>query len=391
MRAICWYGVEDVRVTVVPDPVILQPTDAIIEVTSAAICGSDLHIYGGFVPFMKEGDILGHEAMGIVREVGDAVEMLSVGDRVVVPFPISCGECWYCRHDQPSLCDNSNPKAELPQLLFGDTAAGQYGYGHFYGGFAGGQAEYLRVPYADHSHIKVPDHLTDEQVLFLSDILPTGWFAAECADVHPGDSVAVWGAGPVGQFAMLAAKVMGADEVFAIDMAPQRLEMAAEHVGAKPLNHDDIGMLEVQHQLKLQTGGRGPDSVIDAVGMESTDGALGMYHKIKQTLRLEQDRPIALTEAVIACRKGGSVSVPGVFTGMIDKFPMGALFGKSLQMRGGQAPVQRYADRLLGMIDDGSIDPTYIITHRVSLNDVPEAYRMFRDSKDEVMKVVIQP
>lgn len=391
MRAICWYGTEDVRVAHVPDPVILQPTDAIIEVTSAAICGSDLHMYDGYIPFMKEGDILGHEAMGIVREVGDAVQTLSVGDRIVVPFPIACGECWYCKHDLWSLCDNSNPNAAIPETMYGGTAAGLYGYSHAYGGFAGGQAEYLRVPYADHCHVMVPDSLTDDQALFLSDILPTGWFAAECADIKPGDSVAVWGAGPVGQFTMLSARVMGAGEIFAIDPSHARREMAREHAGAVPLDHRDLGILGVQHELKLQTGGRGPDSVVDAVGMESTDGALGAYHKIKQSLRLVQDRPVALTEAVMACRKAGTVSVPGVFTGLVDKFPMGAVFAKGLAVRGGQAPVQRYATKLRDMVADGTIDPTYVISHHVTLDDVPDAYKMFRDDKEHVMKVVVRP
>ncbi|MGV8083678.1 MAG: zinc-dependent alcohol dehydrogenase [Coriobacteriia bacterium] len=391
MKAICWYGVGDVRLKDVPEPRILQPTDAVIEVTSAAICGSDLHIYDGYVPTMKKGDILGHEAMGIVREVGDSVERVEVGDRIVVPFPIACGHCWYCENDLWSLCDNTNPNAAIPEALYGATTAGQYGYSHAFGGFAGGQAEFLRVPFADTCHTKIPDNLTDDQVLFLSDILPTGWWAADCADVEPGDSVAVWGAGPVGQFAMLAARVMGAEEIFAIDFSQRRLKMAERYVGAVPLDRGELGLLGVQKKLKLLTGGRGPDGVIDATGMESGGGALGWYHKAKQTLRLEQDRPVALTEAIMACRKAGTVSVPGVFTGLIDKFPMGAVFAKALTLRGGQAPVQAYAEELLQLIDCGAIDPTFVITHHVPLEEVPQAYKMFRDEKDEAVKIVIRP
>lgn len=389
MRAACWYGTEDVRIKDVPDPHVLQPTDAVIDVTHAAICGSDLHMYDGYVPGMRKGDILGHEAMGVVREVGSAVSELKPGDRVVIPFPIACGACWYCTQGLFSLCDNSNPNAEIPEKMYGASAAGLYGYSHAFGGFAGGQAQKLRVPYADHDHLKVPDTLADEQVLFLSDILPTGWFAADCADIHEGDSVAVWGAGPVGLFAMLSAKLMGAGRVFAIDKAPHRLALAEEHAGAIPLDEGSLGLTGVQRELKLQTGGRGPDAVIDAVGMESTDGALGAYHKAKHALRLEQDRPVALTEAIMACRKGGTVSVPGVFAGFVDKFPMGAVFEKALTLRGGQTPVQRYAKELLGRIESGEIDPTFVITHHITLDQVPEAYREFRDMKDQVVKVVI--
>jgi threonine dehydrogenase-like Zn-dependent dehydrogenase len=391
MRAACWYGTEDVRVLEVPDPQILQPTDAVIDVTRAAICGSDLHMYDGYVPGMRKGDILGHETMGVVREVGTAVRKLKVGDRVVIPFPIACGKCWYCTHGQWSLCDNSNPNAAVPEKLYGASAAGLYGYSHSFGGFAGGQAQRLRVPYADSDHLKVPDSLTDEQVLFLSDILPTGWFAAHIANIHEGDSVAVWGAGPVGLFAMVSARLMGAHRIFAIDKASHRLDLAEKHAGAIPLDQESLGLTGVQRELKLQTGGRGPDAVIDAVGMESTDGALGFYHKAKHALRLEQDRPVALTEAILACRKGGTVSVPGVFTGLVDKFPMGAVFEKGLTIHGGQTPVQAYTEELLQRVEKGEIDPTFVITHRVTLDQVPEAYREFRDMKDEVVKVIIDP
>lgn len=390
MKAVCWFGKGDVRVQDVPEPRILQPTDAIVQVTRSAICGSDLHMYDGYVPFMKPGDILGHEAMGIVVEVGPAVTRLAPGDRVVVPFPIACGKCWYCEQGQYSLCDNTNPNAQIPEKMYGSSPAGLYGYSHAFGGFAGAQAEYIRIPYADTDHIKLTDGLDDDDALFLSDVLPTGWFAADCARVGEGDSVAVWGAGAVGQFAMLAARKMGAHRVFAIDHSPQRLALAAERAAAVPLNHDELGFRGVHRELLLETGGRGPDSVIDAAGMESTDGMIGAYHKAKQTLRLEQDRPVALHEAIMACRKGGTVSVPGVFTGLIDKFPMGAVFGKSLEIRGGQTPVQKYAEKLRGMVERHEIDPTYIITDRVTLDDVPEAYAAFRDNKD-IVKVVIEP
>lgn len=391
MKAVCWYGTEDVRVAEVPDPAILQPTDAVIEVTSTGICGSDLHIYDGYVPFMEKGDILGHEAMGIVREVGDEVTKIKPGDRVVVPFPIACGKCWYCQNEQYSLCDNSNPDATVPETMYGGTPAGFYGYSHAFGGFAGGQAEYLRVPYADNGHIKIPENLTDDQVLFLSDNIPTGWMAADLCDIKPGDSVAVWGAGPVGLFAMQAAKLMGAEHIFAIDKVDHRLELAHNVCGATPIDRRNVNSAELLHELKIMTGGRGPDAVIDAVGLEATDGLLGAYHKAKQAVRLEQDRPIALHEAIMACRKGGVVSVTGVYVGMVDKFPMGAVFGKSLTIRGGQAPVQKYAGELLKRIESGEIDSTFVVTHHLSLDQAPEGYRMFRDDKEQVVKVVLKP
>ena len=392
MKAVCWYGKEDVRVMDVERATVLQPSDAVIEVTTSAICGSDLHMYDGYIPFMKPGDILGHEAMGIVRDVGSDVGTLSAGDRVVVAFPIACGACWYCRQELYSLCDNSNPKAEIPEKMYGSSPAGVFGYSHAYGGFAGGQAEWLRVPYADQGHLKVPGSLSDEQALFLSDVLPTGWFAAESAEIREGDSVAVWGAGPVGLFAMLAARLMGAEKIFAIDQVASRLKLAAEHCSAIPLDRGELGAAGVQEALRMYTGGRGPDRVIEAVGMEA-DGAGGVvsaYHNVKHTLRLEQDRPTALTEAIMACRKGGTVSVPGVFSGFADKFPMGALFGKGLTMRGGQAPVQRYAPKLLGMVESGQIDPTFVITHIMALDEAPEAYRAFRYDKEDVVKVVLK-
>lgn len=380
------------RVEEVPDPHIVDPTDAIIEVTRAAICGSDLHMYDGYIPLMKPGDILGHETMGVVREVGSAVERLAVGDRIVVAFPVSCGKCWYCEHEQWALCDNTNTDAAIPTALYGASPAGMYGYSHAFGGYAGGQAEYLRVVHADQGHVKVPDALTDEQALFLSDILPTGWMAAENCAIQPGDSVAVWGAGPVGLFAMLSAKLMGAAQVLAIDDVQARLALAEQHTGAVALDRAELGMSGVLRELKLRTGGRGPDSVIDAVGMEATsDNLLSAYHRVKHALRLEQDRPIAITEAVLACRKGGTVSVPGVYSGVVDKFPLGAIFNKALTVRGGQTHIQRYMPELLRRIENGEIDPTFVISHRLSLDEAPAGYALFRDEKELVTKVVLTP
>jgi threonine dehydrogenase-like Zn-dependent dehydrogenase len=392
MRALAWYGKEDVRVVDAPDPKVLQPTDAVIMVSRAAICGSDLHMYDGYIPTMKPGDILGHETMGVVVDVGNDVEKVGIGDRIVVPFPIACGKCRYCEQEMYTLCDNSNPNASIPEAMYGDSPAGLYGYSHAYGGFAGGQAEYMRVPFADTGHIKIPEALDDEQVLFLSDILPTGWMAAENCNIQPGESVAVWGAGPVGLFAMKSAKIMGAGDVFAIDEVPARLAMAEQHCSAIALDRGELGISGVQAELRSRTGGRGPDAVIDAVGMEATDhGVAGAYHKAKQAVRLEQDRPTALHEAIMACRKGGTVSVPGVYSGLADKFPLGALFAKALTLRGGQTPVQKYGEDLLGRIESGEIDPTFVITHRVTLDEAPDAYRHFRDKDEPWVKVVLTP
>lgn len=391
MKAVAWYGKQDVRVVQAPDPKVLQPTDAVIMVTRSAICGSDLHMYQGYIPTMRPGDILGHETMGIVVDVGGEVEKLTIGDRIVVPFPIACGKCHYCRESMFTLCDNSNPNAHMLEPMYGDSPAGLYGYSHAYGGFAGGQAEYLRVPFADTCHIKVPERLDDEQVLFLSDILPTGWMAAEYCDIQPGDSVAVWGAGPIGLFAMKSAKIMGAGDVFAIDSVKARLALAEKECGAIPLDREELGSSGIQEELRLRTGGRGPDAVIDAVGMEATDGLVGKYHKAKQAVRLEQDRPTALHEAIMACRKGGIVSVPGVYGGLADKFPMGALFAKGLTLRGGQTPVQRYGEELLGRIESGEIDPTFVISHRITLDEAPEAYRHFQLKDEGWVKVVVRP
>ncbi len=389
MRALCWYGTQDVRVDTVPDPKILNPRDAIIEVSLTAICGSDLHLYDGYISSMEKGDILGHEFMGEVVDVGDKVQNLEVGDRVVVPFPISCGHCHYCQSDQYSLCDNSNPNAWITEKAYGYAAAGLFGYSHMMGGYAGGQAEYVRVPFADVGPIKVPESLTDEQVLFLSDIYPTGYQAAESCDIEPGDVVAVWGCGPVGQFAIRSAQMLGADRVIAIDRVPERLRLARDEAGAEVLNYAEVSVMDA---LKQMTGGRGPDAVIDAVGMESHGfGIAGWYDKAKQTLQLQSDRPTALREAIQACGKGGTVSIPGVYGGVVDKLNLGAAFGKGLTFRMGQTHVQRYLPKLLKHIEDGDIDPSYIITHRLSLEDAPGAYQTFKDKKDDCIKVVLQP
>jgi threonine dehydrogenase-like Zn-dependent dehydrogenase len=390
MKAICWYGSKDVRLANVPDPKLINPRDAIIKVTSTAICGSDLHLYDGYVPTMEKGDILGHEFMGEVVEVGRDNNKLRVGDRVIVPFPISCGQCFYCKHELWSLCDNSNPNAWMAEKMNGYSGAGIFGYSHLYGGYAGGQAEYVRVPFADVGPFKISNDLPDEKVLFLTDILPTGYMAAENANIQRGDIVAVWGAGPVGLFAMKSAYLLGAERVIAIDRFPERLRMAEAYACAESLNYEVFE--DVVEELKQRTGGRGPDSCIDAVGMEAHGSGIGaVYDKTKQTLRLETDRPTALREAVQACRKGGTVSVPGVYAGLIDKFPFGAAFAKALTFKMGQTHVHRYLKTLYEHIEKGDIDPSGIITHRLSLDEGPGAYKMFRDKEHECVKVVLRP
>jgi len=391
MKALCWFGAEDVRVEIVPDPTLLNPRDAIVKVTRAAICGSDLHLYGGYIPTMHKGDILGHEAMGEVVEVGTEVRNLRVGDRVVIPFTISCGQCEYCQRGLFSLCDNSNPKAWIAEKFFGYTPAGIYGYSHLVGGYAGGQAEYLRVPFADSGPLKVPDSLSDEQALFLSDIFPTGYQAAENCDIEPGDIVAVWGCGPVGQFAIQSALMLGAERVIAIDRVPERLEMVRRQADGRTevLNYEHV---DVQDALKELTGGRGPDSCIDAVGMEAHGtGPAGWYDRAKQAVMLETDRPTALREIVMACAKGGTVSIAGVYGGVDDKIPMGAAFNKSLTFKMGQTHVQRYMPLLLERVERGDIDPSFVITHRLRLDDAPEGYRIFRNKQDGCVKVTLAP
>jgi threonine dehydrogenase-like Zn-dependent dehydrogenase len=390
MRAVCWHDKLDVRVERVPDPKLLNPRDAIVRVLATAICGSDLHLYGGFVPGMVKGDILGHEFMGEVVEVGDAVKNLKVGDRVVVPFPIACGNCFFCQRELYSLCENSNPNAYMAEKLWGYSPCGIFGYSHLLGGYAGGQAEYARVPFADVGPIKVPDSLSDEQVLFLSDILPTGYMAAENCGIQRGDTVAVWGCGPVGQFAIASAYLLGAERVIAIDRFQERLRLAATAFNAEVIDYTEDSVLQA---LKDLTGGRGPDACIDAVGMEAhAHHPMGFaYDRVKQAMMLETDRPVALREAIQACRSGGTISVAGVYGGMIDKFPAGTLMNRSLTIRTGQTHVQRYMRPLLERIEKGEIDPSFVITHRMALDEAPLAYRLFRDKQDDCIKVVLKP
>jgi threonine dehydrogenase-like Zn-dependent dehydrogenase len=339
MRALCWHGAKDVRVDNVPDPKILNPRDAILKITSTAICGSDLHLYDGYIPTMEKGDILGHEFMGEVVELGSGVTNLKIGDRVVVPFPIACGNCYFCEEQQHSLCENSNPNAAMAEKMWGHSPAGIFGYSHLTGGYAGGQAEYVRVPYADVGPIRVPDGLDDEKVLFLSDILPTGYMAAENCDIRPGHVVAVWGCGPVGQFAIQSAYLLGAERVIAIDRFPERLRMAREVSRAETINYEEVDVLDA---LKTITGGRGPDACIDAVGMEAHGvGLVGAYDRVKQAMMLETERPNALREALMACRNGGVVSIPGVYGGFLDKMPIGSFMNRSLTLKTGQTHVQR--------------------------------------------------
>ncbi|MBW4696560.1 MAG: glutathione-dependent formaldehyde dehydrogenase [Aphanocapsa lilacina HA4352-LM1] len=390
MKAVCWHGAGDVRVETVPDPAILYPRDAIVKVTSTAICGSDLHLYDGVIPTMQKGDILGHEFMGEVVEVGAAIKNLRKGDRVVVPFTIACGHCHFCERTLWSLCDNSNPNAWMAEKVYGSTSgSGLFGYSHLFGGYAGGQAEYVRVPFADTGPMKVPENLTDEQVLFLTDIFPTGYMAAENCNIQPGDTVAVWGCGPVGQFAIKSAYMLGADRVIGIDRHPKRLKMAKEQGGAEVLNFDAV---EVGEALKEMTGGWGPSHCIDAVGLEAHGSGLeGIYDNVMNVLKLETDKPAALRQAIVACRKGGTVSIPGVYGGLLDKMPMGAAFAKGLTFKMGQTHVHRYLQPLLERIEQGKLDPSFVITHRLKLEEAPEGYRTFRDQKDDCIKVVLKP
>jgi threonine dehydrogenase-like Zn-dependent dehydrogenase len=389
MRALCWHGTGDVRVDTVPEPEIINDTDAIVRVTSTAICGSDLHLFNGYMPTMQEGDILGHEFMGEVVEVGAAVTNLAVGDRVVVPFPIACGSCSFCKAELWSLCDNSNPNASMAAALFGHSPAGIYGYSHLLGGFPGGQAEYVRVPFADVGPVKVPEHLRDEQVLFLTDVFPTGWMAAEACGLEGGETVAVWGCGAVGQFAIRSAFLQGAERVIAIDRLPERLQMAATHGGAETIDYerDDVGEM-----LLDLTGGRGPDACIEAVGMEAHGaGPLSWVDGVKQKARVVTGRPHALREAIQHCRKGGVVSLAGVFGGFIDTVNLGAAFNKGLTFKMGQTHVHRYLRPLLSRIEEGDVDPSFVITHRVALEEAPSMYEAFRDKRDGCIKVVLTP
>ena len=391
MRATVWMGKTHVEVQEVPDPKILNARDAIVKITSTAICGSDLHLYDGFMPTMRKGDILGHEFMGEVVDTGAAVSTLKVGDRVVVPFPIACGSCGACERGLTSVCENSNPNAEVAEKLMGHSPCGIFGYSHMLGGYPGGQAEYARVPFADVGPLKIEDDLPDEQVLFLSDILPTGYMGADMCDITPGDVVAVWGAGPVGQFAIASARLLGAEQVIAIDRFPYRLQMAKDKAGAtEVINYAETPVLETLNDL---TAGRGPDACIDAVGMEAhiDVGPLHAYDRAKQAVLAETDRPHALREAIMACANGGVVSVIGVYGGLVDKFPIGSFMNRSLRMRAGQCHVHRYMAPLLQRIRAGEIDPSFVITHRMALEDAPHGYEIFRDKKDGCEKVVLSP
>jgi threonine dehydrogenase-like Zn-dependent dehydrogenase len=389
MKATCWMAPKKMEVMNVPDPKILSQSDCIVKITSTAICGSDLHLYNGFLPMMEPGDVMGHEFMGEVVETGRNVTRIKTGDRVVVPFPIACGHCAACEAQMYSVCENSNPNAYIAEKLMGHSPSGIFGYSHLTGGFAGGQAEYARVPFADVGPLKVPSELADEQVLFLSDILPTGYMGAEMCGIKPGDTVAVWGCGPVGQFAIASAYLLGAEKVIGIDRIPYRLQMARQKAGAVTINYEEVdSVLDV---LKDLTAGRGPDHCIDAVGMEGhSHGMLYMHDRAKQMLRIQPDRPIALREAIMACANGGTVSVIGVYAGLIDKFPMNSVMNRSLTIKTGQCHVHRYMKPLLERIQRGEIDPTFIITHRMPLAEAAHGYEIFNDKVDNCEKIVLK-
>jgi threonine dehydrogenase-like Zn-dependent dehydrogenase len=387
MKAICWYGTKDVRVENVPEPKLLTKRDAIIKTTLTAICGSDLHLYHGVIPAMEAGDILGHEFMGEVVEVGTEVRGLKKGDRVVVPFCIACGNCFFCQNKMTSLCDNSNPNASMAEKLYGSSAAGLFGYSHLFGGYAGGQAQYVRVPFADVGPMKVPDSISDEQALFLTDIFPTGYMAAENCNIKPGDVIAVWGCGPVGQFAIRSAFLLGAERVIAIDNVESRLRLA-EKGGAEALNFDSA---DVQNSLRNLTAGRGPDACIDAVGLEAHGTSIdAIYDYAKMAVKLETDRTHALRQAIYACRKGGTISIPGVYGGLVDKFPLGIAFNKGLTFKMGQTNVHSYLKPLMDRVENGQIDPSFVITHRLDLADGASGYSAF-DAQDGCIKVVLKP
>jgi threonine dehydrogenase-like Zn-dependent dehydrogenase len=389
MRAVVWHGKHDLKVDTVPDPVIEDPRDAVVKVTTAAICGSDLHLYNGFVLGMKKGDIIGHEFMGEVVETGPAVKNLKVGDRVVVPFTIVCGECEQCRRGNFSVCETTNRNREAADKMFGHSTAGLYGYSHLTGGYPGGQAEYVRVPYADVGPVKIENGFSDEQVLFLGDIFPTGWQAVVQCDIQPTDTVAIWGAGPVGQFCVRSAVLLGARQVVAIDRVPERLAMA-QAGGAVTIDIEKESVLE---RLSELTGGKGPEKCIDAVGLEAhATGSLdAIYDRVKQAVMLENDRPHVLREMMYVCRPAGTLSVPGVYSGLVDKIPFGAFMQKGLTMRTGQTHVNRWTTELLGLIEQGKIDPSFVVTHRASLDEVPAMFETFRDKKDGCIKVVVKP
>ncbi|MCU1299314.1 MAG: Alcohol dehydrogenase GroES domain protein [Acidobacteriaceae bacterium] len=389
MKALCWQGKNNVQVETVDDPKVLNPRDAIVRITRTAICGSDLHIYDGYIPTMEPGDILGHEFMGEVVEVGSEVKRLKVGDRVVVPFTIACGNCYYCKNQLWSLCDNSNPNAWIAEKMYGYSPSGLFGYSHMLGGYAGGQAQYARVPFAEVGPIKVPDGLSDEQVLFLSDIFPTGYMGAENCDIKSGDVIAIWGCGAVGQFAIRSAFMLGAEKVIAIDRFLERLNLARK-ANADVLNYNEVD--DVVEELKWMTGGRGPDACIDAVGMEAHAHSVpALYDRAKQAMMLSFDRPLVLRQAIQACRKGGVVSIPGVYGGFLDKIPFGAAMNKGLTLRMGQTHMMKYMQPLLERVQKAEIDPSFVITHRLSLEEAPQAYETFRDKEQQCIKVVLDP
>ena len=390
MKALCWHGKEDVRIETVPDPTLIDPRDAIVKVTATAICGSDLHLYDGYMPTMESGDILGHEFMGEIVDVGSGNSRLKRGDRVVVPFAMACGSCFFCKKELFSLCDTSNPNAEIARKAMGHSPAGLFGYSHMLGGFSGGQAEYVRVPFSDVGPLKIPSGLADEQVLFLSDIFPTGYMAAENCQMEPGDTIAIWGCGPVGQFAIQSAWLLGAGRVIAIDTVPERLRMAEVYGKAETI---DFEQDDVYDRLMEMTNGRGPDRCIDAVGAEAHAGGSvdAILDQAKAALYLGTDRPHVLREAIMCCRKGGTISIPGVYIGFLDKIPFGAAMNKGLTFKMGQTHMHRYMRPLLERIEKGEIDPSRIITHRLTLSDGPDAYKTFRDKKDGCIKVVMMP
>lgn len=389
MKALCWHGKNDVRVDNVPEPKIINDRDAIIKITATAICGSDLHIYNGLVPSMESGDVLGHEFMGEVVEVGNNNDYLQVGDKVVVPFTISCGDCFFCKKDLYAACDRSNPNAEMARKKMGQSAAALFGYSHMFGGYWGGQAEYVRVPFSNVGPIKVPQGIPDEKVLFLSDIFPTGYMAAENCNIQKGDTVAVWGCGPVGQFSIQSAWLLGANRVIAIDCIPERLSLAEKHGSAEIINFEKE---DVYERLMAMTGGIGPDCCIDAVGTEAHAPTLDAFiDQTKQTLHISTDRPHTLRETIKCCRKGGVISMPGVYLGNLDNLPIGAFMNKGLTLKTGQTHMQRYLQPLLDLVVEGKIDPSFIITHRVKLAEAPEAYKTFNEKNDECIKVVMTP
>ncbi|MCG5457124.1 glutathione-dependent formaldehyde dehydrogenase [Micromonospora sp. PSH03] len=389
MKATAWMGADSVKVIDVPDPKIMNARDAIVRISTTAICGSDLHLYHGYIPAMRKGDILGHEFMGEVVEVGPQVRNLAPGDRVVVPFPIACGHCSSCQRGLYSVCENSNPNAGIAEKIMGHSPAGIFGYSHLLGGYAGGQAEYARVPFADVGPVKVPDEISDDQAVMLADVFPTGYMGAEMCDIKPGQVIAVWGAGPVGLLAAASARLLGAERVIVIDRFPYRLRLAEEHIDAETINYEEVDVLDTLNEM---TAGRGSDACIDAVGLEGHHGnaALYAYDRAKQAARVETERPFALRQAILACRSGGVVSVVGAYGGFVDKFPMGAFMNRSLVMRTGQCHVQRYTRPLLERIQRGEIDPSFIVSHRMPLRDAPKGYKIFQKKQDDCTKVLLK-